>query len=518
MMADQTQKPDNSEEEAERFLKRAARAENNLKKVAAIIDDCYEFCLPLRQRTYLTSAASKRTERLFDSTGQEALKDYASQALDDVWPADSKPFELVAGSDVDPQELEEVNRLLDEVAEQLIFDINHSNFRASAHEAFLDYGIGTGYLLPEEGDAVDPLNFKNIPLTQAWPDMGPRGSCDALFHKIKVRAGGIEIRFPGANLSEELSSKVKNSPDEELEVIIGWERDWKEKNAETWVYRAVASQEKHILLEEKISGFGSKPFIDFSPMRATGEVIGRGVAQIALPDIETVNVVKQLLLENADIQIGGMWQAENDGVLNVDNITIAPGTIIPKMKGSKGLEPIAPPGDVRLADIVIENLQTSIRRVFQTDELGPPTGTPASATEIMQRTVNQAKRNSGEYGRKLMEFLTPLVRRVAYIRQKQGAIKLPRIDGRQVLLRPMSPMTRAQAQDEILRHDRVIEMVSARFGPQVTHLLVDAEKYSAWLAEASGFKPTLLRGQLERKQLAQSIAQAVAAANQGEEL
>ena len=35
--------------------------------------------------------------------------------------------------------------------------------------------------------------------------------------------------------------------------------------------------------------------------------------------------------------ISGMYQVEDDGVINVDNISLIPGTIIPKAAGSQGL-------------------------------------------------------------------------------------------------------------------------------------------------------------------------------------
>ena len=42
-----------------------------------------------------------------------------------------------------------------------------------------------------------------------------------------------------------------------------------------------------------------------------------------------------MILENAQMSISGMYQVEDDGVVNVDNIALIPGTIIPKAAGSQ---------------------------------------------------------------------------------------------------------------------------------------------------------------------------------------
>ena len=64
----------------------------------------------------------------------------------------------------------------------------------------------------------------------------------------------------------------------------------------------------------------------------------------ALPDIRTANKVVELILKNASIAVTGIWQAEDDGVLNPANIKLVPGTIIPKAVGSAGLTPLEAPG------------------------------------------------------------------------------------------------------------------------------------------------------------------------------
>lgn len=516
-MADSAVLAAGAEDEAlRRFLARFERAKKLRGLVNAIIDECYEFALPLRERPY-SSREDGRAEmdRLFDSTAPRALQDLASQMLDDVWPADAKPFELVAGPEIAPQFREDVNRALAPVTEDIIETINNSNFRHEAHEALMDWAIGQGFLLPEEGDAVEPLRFRCLPLAEAYPDLGPFDQIDSLFRCRKVRAADLKTAWPRGKLSDELTRLAEDKPDEKVEVVEGVERDWSERGDEVWRFRAVAVKEKHTIEQGEVRGSGSKPFVDFSFMRVAGEALGRGPVQIALPDIKTLNLVKQFILENADLAIAGIWQADDDGVINVDTLRIEPRTIIPRAPGSRGLERIDAAGNFNVGDLVVKDLQAAIQATMFGDDLGPPTGTPMSATEVLERTANRARRRAGPYSRLISEFLFQVVRRVAYIRVRQGAIRLPAIDGRRITFRPLAPITRAQAQDEVLRHDRFMELMLARVGPQQTALLVDAEKYGEFMARKMGVDPTLIRTRLARQQLAQAIAatQAVAAAS-----
>lgn len=464
--------------------------------------------MPLRGRVYNTTPSDRRTDRLFDSTAPEALQDFASLMLDDVWPTDAKPFELRAGKDVPAADREKIDAELAVIGEDIIETVNNSDFRSAAHEAMLDYGIATGVMTIDEGDAVEPLRCNAIPLNEALLDTGPFGRIDALYREREPKAADIATMWPGAVLNDALRKMAAGAGDQKVKVAEGFERDWSAKGTETWRFKAVATEQKHVLLEKETTGTGSAPFVAFSFMRVAGEVYGRGPAQVALPDIMTLNQIKQDVLEYLEFAIAGMWQYEDDGVLNVDTVRIAPGALIPKARNSKGLEPLAPASDFRAGEIQIEHLQMAIRRVLLGDDLGPPTGTPMSATEVMQRTVNRAKRLSGPYGRLLTELLFPLVRRVAHIRKRQGVFDLPSIDGKLVRLHPLSPLTRAQAQDDVLRHDRFLELLSARFGPEVMNLLVNGENYGDWLGGKMGVQPSVLRRKLERRQLAEAITAA----------
>lgn len=501
------------------FLQRYATAKQRWSEVAALFDELYEFCLPLRERPFgAKTPSARKTDRLFDSTAPVALADFASQRVEDVWPTDQKPIDLLPGRDVPPNQQEEVRAKLAEIATFVIEEVNNSNFREAAVEACLDYAIGSGVMLVDEGDSLDPLKHRALPLTDAILGLGPYGEHDALYRCRKVKAYEIPVLWPNAKMSGSLRRKVgsNENPDQEIELVEGYYRDWTRPKEEVWVYCCVEPGEGEELARSEATGIGSKPFISFSFMRVPNETYGRGPAQLALPDVRSLNVLQELLLEHLDMAVGGLWSYESDGTMNVDSIQIQAGTVIPKMHGRGGLEPIEIGGNPQFGAVERDRLQQAVERVFFKLDLGPTDKTPKSATEILQRVADRAGRLSGPNSRLVKEFLFPYVRRVLFILKKKGLVKLPKLDRSLMSIRPLAPITRAQAQDDILRHVRFAEFLIQTVGPQVANLIIKGESFGRYLGERMGIEPKVINTTLESKQLAQVMAQlAATAAEQG---
>ncbi|KAF0139564.1 MAG: hypothetical protein FD153_917 [Rhodospirillaceae bacterium] len=66
------------------------------------------------------------------------------------------------------------------------------------------------------------------------------------------------------------------------------------------------------------------------------------------------------MLKNATIAVTGIWQVNDDDVLNPANIKLVPGTIIPKAVGSAGLTPLEAPGRFDISQLVLTGLNTRI--------------------------------------------------------------------------------------------------------------------------------------------------------------
>ena len=67
--------------------------------------------------------------------------------------------------------------------------LQNSNFAQEVHESFMDLAVGTGVLVCEEGDAINPIRFSAIPLPHVILDTGPDDRIDHVFRERK------QIRF-----------------------------------------------------------------------------------------------------------------------------------------------------------------------------------------------------------------------------------------------------------------------------------------------------------------------------------
>ena len=162
----------------------------------------------------------------------------------------------------------------------------------------------------------------------------------------------------------------------------------------------MSKQHKHILLRRQFEGEGSNPYVVFRWSKASGEIWGRGPLLNSLPAIKTCNLTIELILENAQMSISGMYQLEDDGIVNVDTIQLLPGTIIPRAPGSRGLEPVSPAGNFNVADLVLKDMRTNIRKALYNEMLGDPNKTPMSATEVAERMADLSR----QIGSALVDF------------------------------------------------------------------------------------------------------------------
>ena len=154
----------------------------------------------------------------------------------------------------------------------------------------------------------------------------------------------------------------------------------------------------------------------------------------------------QTVLKNASIAVTGIWQADDDGVLNPANIELSPGSIIPKAIGSKGLQPLQMPGRFDVSELMLDSLQRRIRHALLVDRLAPIAGAGMTATEVLERSAEMSLLLGATYGRLQSELLTPLIKRAFSILKRRGEIPDISLDGRLVVVDYRSPLARSQGQ------------------------------------------------------------------------
>ncbi len=211
----------------------------------------------------------------------------------------------------------------------------------------------------------------------------------------------------------------------------------------------------------------------------------------ALPDIKTANKVVELILKNASIAVTSIWQADDDGVLNLGTVKLVPGTIIPKAVGSAGLAPLQAPGRFDVSELVLTDLRARIRHALLVDRLGAVQGPRMTATEVLERAAEMARILGATHGRLQTELLTPLISRGMSILRRRGEIPDIQVDGHSVDLRYRSPMAEVQNRAEAQSALSWIKTVSD-IGPEGLSV-VDLPAFARWLAAKMSVPGELLR-------------------------
>jgi hypothetical protein len=475
-------------------------------------EECYEYSMPSRESFYDQGQAQSRTDKIFDETAVVGVQEFASRLQSGIVPNFARWAELVSGSEVPEEERSEVDAALEGITDYLFEILQNSNFAQEASEAFLDLAVSTGCIYVDDGDALNPVMFTAVPLTQLVLDIGPDDKIDFIARERQISASKIKVAYPKASIPMDMARKLASGTDENIKLVDCTYRIYGSMEEE---HRRMVFDDKtkHVYFKENYKGSGSCPFVAFRWAKSAGEVYGRGPLMNAMPAIKTCNLTVQLILENAQMAISGLYTVEDDGVVNPDTIQLVPGTIIPVAPGSNGLRAVNAAGNFDVAQLVLSDMRMNIRKALYNDMLGNPDKTPMSATEVAQRMADLSRQIGAAFGRLQAEFVNPILRRVVYILKKQGRIKLPVINGREVKVRSTSPLAQAQAQQDIVAFDRFVEVVQGRFGPQVVNLLVKSEDAAKYLAEKFGVPERLLRSDQERAQLMQQLQQQAGAMN-----
>jgi len=469
-------------------------------------EECYDYAFPQRESFYAQEQGQSKTDKIFDETAVVGLQEFASRLQSGLVPNYARWAELVAGSEIPPDQRSDVDMALEEVTNYVFEIIQNSNFAQESHESFLDLGIGTACLQITEGDALNPVIFTSIPLTQLYVDVGPDDRIDAVFRERTLRASKIKIAYPKGSLPASIATDLSLGKDEAIKLVDCTYRVY-ESPEETYFRVVFDPLKKEIFYQEKYTGVGSNPFVPFRWSKASGEVYGRGPLMNAMPAVKTCNLVVQLILENAQMAISGLYTIEDDGVINVDTIQLVPGTLIPISPGSQGLRNVTAAGNFDVSQMILTDMRMNIKKALYNDMLGNPDRTPMSATEVQQRMADLSRQIGAAFGRLQAEMVNPVLRRVIYILKNQGRINIPTVNGREIKVRSSSPLAQAQQQQDIVAFDRFIELVSARFGPQLVNLLIKTEDAAKYLSDKFGVPERLLRSDQERAQLMNKLTE-----------
>lgn len=511
-------------EKAEEICKRFESARGRKALWEELYRDAQEYAAPQRETFDEQTPGQPKdgAQLVFDSTAQDAVMSGVSNLHSSLTPPMKRWIELKAGATLEGGD--DLEQALKSITEVLFANLQNSNFDTQIVESYHDLFFGTGALLVFEGTSEKPFEFVNVPLSQLYLEEGPHGRIETAFRMFELSARNIEDQWADAELNDELRDIVNDTPDRKMKFIEAtipervsvYNKVTDElEEVDGYKYYVLEENSKHMLVERSLR---SSPWIIFRWANLPGEIYGRGPVLTALPAIKTLNEQVKILLQSASIATLGMYTVADDGIVNIENIKLGGGALIPvTSNGSQvqgpTLAPLATPGNPNLAQLIIENQQTQIKRILFGDPLGDVNLPVKTATEVSLRQQELAKRIGSAFGKLQYELISPLVNRLLDILDGLGLIDLGefKVDGNILAIEHVSPLAQAQDEEDILKGIRYLETMAGLYGPQVAMAVLDPFTFGKWLAGElnldPSLKPTKEQEQVVKQALTQQAAQ-----------
>lgn len=354
-------------------------------------------------RKYTMPTTNEDSAMLFDATAADAADNLAACIYSLLTPPESLWLTLVPEGPDSPD--------ASVATAALRANLNDSNFYTTVHQCYMDLvTLGTACLFMAESPigTSSAFSFTAIPMSDIaiLPN--------AVFHTASVSIADVMARYPEWTPTHEIADKLKKDNDFSVRLVqslVGTDfTAWLDVGGDI---------ENNIV---STGTFETNPYLIFRWAVTSGEQYGVGPILRALPDIKTANKVVELVLKNATIAVSGIWQADDDGVINLNNINLTPGAIIPKAVGSTGLTPLATGANFDVSQIILKDLRDRIRHTLLADRLGLLSDKEMTATEILARNADMLRILGATYGRLLHEFIRPLCDRGLQILSRRGVI------------------------------------------------------------------------------------------------
>ncbi len=501
------------------LLKRFRSAKKSWEQTRSLHQEAYDYSMPDRETFRFHSEGQEKNNDIYDTTAVEGLDIFANKVQGGYFPSWMPWMSFEPGSAVPVEKRDKRKRTL-EKATTIFFDHFHqSNFDQEITPGLKDWGVGTGCIEVEAGEFFSDDNvfqFSNVPLAEVFPERPARGPVKTSWREQDVEAQNIELTWPDADIPADLKKTAKNKPLSKVRIVNGHIFDPKTK---TYWQVIIWKARKTIIYSQQ---FKTKRRIVFRSDVTPGEVFGRGPIIKSLPDIRMVNKVKQFTLQNAALQMGGVYTGVDDGVFNPHTVVISPGSIIPVGSNSNNdpsLRPLERAGDLGLGGVVIEDLQASIKRSLLAEPLGSLDDPVRTATENIIRHQEDMKRSVTSFGRLYSELVVPLVMACVDIlaMSNDPAISHNFFESsRFTKVKMVSPLAKQQEMEEFTASQTWFANVS-QLGPEVmagSVKLEDLPKY--WADKLSVPATELVREEDERQQLAEGLVRMIGNMQGGE--
>ncbi len=446
---------------------------------------------------------SKQTEKIFDSTAPHSNWMLASSMDSSLTPANGKWFYIITRHE-QLNENEEVKTWFETCSNRMIQAIHQSNFNSESHELYLDEGaFGMGAILckerPVEKRGFNGLYHKTFSVGDYTVSENFMGEVNTLFRKYELSAQAAKKEW-GKEVGDKVIKAADSVKDKDkmfpflLSIVPRDDWDGSKKKPHPWITLHINYEEKKLM---NLEGDWEFPVMVPRWSKTSGEETGRGPGHLALPDVKTLNKVKELDLRAKAKVIDPNLFVRDRGVIG--NVRTSPSGIT-YVKGNPSESIWIPPQGSKfdVTQVTVEDLRSSIRQIFFSDQLQLPAvkdSKEMTAFEVQVRYELMHRILGPTLGRLENEFLSLYIERVFGLMYRAGAfppipeVLKPFIGKNIIDIKYEGPLARAQRLGDLSAVQRFVNSVApvVQMRPDVLDN-IDVDYTFRKLAEASGVK------------------------------
>lgn len=381
-----------------------------------------------------------------------------------------------------------------------VFSANGQVFYSRALDMYADLStFGTALMFVDE---MSPgrIRFSSRPLSECVIAEGEDETVDTVFRKFSLTARQAVQRW-GDRAPAKVREVVELHPDQQFTFIHGVF-----PNAEQMPgrrdFRGKAFASVHVCADTseviQQGGFDEFPYMVPRWSTATRGLYGESPAQLALPDVKTLNVMsKTFMVASQKAADPPILAADENAMMPV---RLSPGGITYGGVDSQGrplIRALENTGNFQLTDAMLQQKREAVREAFYASLLMMVQRPNATATEILARQEEQLRLMGPHLGRIQAEFLDPLIGRVFNLMYAMPGVLPPLPPALQmspvVQAEYVSPLARAQKASEAQAVLRTVEAIGpiAQMRPEVMDNY-DWDQVSRSIGEGYGIPAKLM--------------------------
>lgn len=462
-----------------------------------------QFCCPGREYDFDRNPTQAQADdtSVYISDGETLASDLASDLVTYYTPAEQKWAKYLVNMEIPEDQADAVMDLVSSRESDLFDLIETSNYNDIAKSIFFEAAShGTPAMWVEMGHISQPIHVEPVPPHEMLLTPGYMGTLDRFREKM-VPSDVIEPMFSDwqraglVSFDENLRRKM-DKPGNTAKVCWGFWLDWSDPADPMWRCE-VTIDGKRVTPETPITlgpMAGACPMLvgRFNPQ--VGKPWGRGPGRTALADMRVLDKIEELILSGMDQAVLPTLIYPDDGALDLSEGVIAGRAYAAGRSFSRDqIFELSRNVKVEYATDAKQIILDRIRTCFYQDGPRQRGETPPTASQWLDERRRVQQRLGKPSAPLWTELIYPFIQRIEWLGVQSGKLKEAIThNGQQISVLPISPLQRAQNQDQVMVTRSNLDLAFAVFQDQVGNFIDPIETFNG-IVRASGDELTKLR-------------------------